>query len=459
MAVNIDSTCDFQNLWLPFTQMAEPITGFTPKIVRGEGCWLIDDHGKRYLDAIASWWVNIHGHDEKRLIDEIKKQADVLPHCSMGSMVHEPGLKLARMLARIAPTGLERVFYSDDGSTAVEAAIKISYQFFHQNGQAQRKYFVAMKGAYHGDTLGGVSLGDIGSYHSRFRDLCFPALRADAPDCATCDEGENLLDLPGGPEPTCSLKCLGPLEDLLDEHGTECCGLVTEPLVQGANGMRMYKSAALKRMRELCDNHGMHLILDCVAVAFGRTGRMFAAEHAGISPDLMAVAKGLTGGYMPLAATLATREIFEGFLGKYEEDRKLAHGHSFTGNPLAAACGVRNLELFEEDHIFETLPAKVNLLHELWASMNDLDHTAGVRAMGMIAALDLEKDPARHVSYEPEEKAGKQVAAECLEQGVFVRPLGDTMYILPPLAIKPDEIELAVTTMRKAIKKITGQEG
>ena len=237
----------------------------------------------------------------------------------------------------------------------------------------------------------------------------------------------------------------------------ERAGLVVEPLVQGAAGMRMYRAAALKRMRDLCDEHGVHLILDCVAVAFGRTGRMFASEHAGISPDIMAVAKGLTGGMVPLAATLATEEIFEGFLGDYTEDRKLAHGHSFTGNPLAAACAVASLKVFEEEAVLDNVGAKSSLLKDLWNELAGLAHVTRVRTMGMIAALDLEEDPSSAKPYPPEARIGKKIAAACLDMGLFVRPLGDTMYLLPPLAIDTEEIRLAVSAMEKAIAEVTGK--
>ena len=445
-----------KHLWLPFTQMGDPL-GATPHIVRGEGCWLIDEQGKRYLDGIASWWVNLHGHDHPRLIAALKRQAEVLPHCSLGSMTHDPALRLAAGLGRIAPESLTRVFFSDDGSTAVETALKISLQFFQQSGQEQRTRFVTLQRAYHGDTLGAVSVGGIESYHGKFRPLCFEALFAEAPDCARCDEGDGGLHLPGGPEPSCSLKCLNSLENILQTHGADCCGLIVEPLVQGAVGMRMYRAAALARMRELCHAHGIHLIADCVAVAFGRTGKMFACEHAGIAPDLMAVAKGLTGGYLPLAATLATEAIYEGFLGSYESNRQLAHGHSFTGNPLAAACAAENLELLREEAVIDSLAPKIARLRaSWWAELGDLPHVGELRQTGLIAALDLFQDAEARTPYPASDQIARRVALGCIERGLFLRPLGDALYLLPPLAISDDELELAVATLREAIVEVTG---
>jgi len=437
-----------EHLWLPFTQMGDPL-GKTPHIVRGQGCWLVDDQGKRYLDGIASWWVNLHGHDHPRLIAALKRQAEVLPHCSLGSMTHDPALQVAAELGRIAPQGLTRVFFSDDGSTAVESALKISLQYFQQNGEAQRTRFVSLQRAYHGDTLGAVSVGGIESYHGKFRPLCFEALFAEAPDCARCDEGEGAL--PGGPEASCSLKCLNSLQQILERHGSECCGLVIEPLVQGAVGMRMYRAAAVARMRELCDAHGIHLIADCVAVAFGRTGTMFACEHAKIAPDLMAIAKGLTGGYLPLAATLASEAIYEGFLGSYASDRKLAHGHSFTGNPLAAACAAANLALFRDEQVIAGLKPKIAKLSELLDMLRELPHVAEVRQIGMIAALNLFEDARRRTPFPAEAQVARRVAMDCIERGLFLRPLGDALYLLPPLAISEEELELAVRTLRDAI--------
>ena len=444
------------NLWLPFTQMGDPL-GRTPHIVRGEGCFLIDDQGRRYLDGIASWWVNLHGHNHPRLIDALKRQAEVLPHCSLGSMTHEPALEVAAGLAEIAPAGLTRVFFSDDGSTAVETALKISLQYFQQNGEQRRTRFAALQRAYHGDTLGAVSVGGIESYHGKFRPLCFEALFAEAPDCARCDEGgDTMRSLPGGPKPDCSLKCLASLERILEQHGSTLCGLIVEPLVQGAVGMRMYRAAAPARMRELCDAHGVHLIADCVAVAFGRTGTMFACEHAGISPDLIAIAKGLTGGYVPLAATLATERIYQGFVGSYESDRKLAHGHSFTGNPLAAACAAENLKLFREERVIASLAPKIAKLRTLWAGLGELSHVAELRQTGLIAALNLFEDAEARTPYPAQAQVARRVALDCIERGLFLRPLGDALYLLPPLAISEDELALAVGMLREAIVSITG---
>ncbi|MBL0225483.1 MAG: adenosylmethionine--8-amino-7-oxononanoate transaminase [Geobacteraceae bacterium] len=435
---------DKQHVWHPFTQMQdweqeEPIV-----ITRGEGSWLIDSEGKRYLDGVASMWTNVHGHCRRELNEALKAQVDRLEHSTLLGLAGEQSIILARRLAEITPAGLDRFFYSDNGSTAMEVAVKMAFQYQVHRGRAERSRFITFRNAYHGDTLGAVSVGGIDIYHSTFRPLLFETIQAPSPYCYRCEMGCS------GPE-SCGMKCLDALEALMIEQGARCAGLVIEPLLQGAGGMIVQPHGFLRRVRDLCDRYGLLMIADEVATGFGRTGRMFACDHEGVVPDIMALSKGIAAGYLPIAATVTTGEVYEAFLGRYAELKTFFHGHTFTGNPLACAVALKSLDLFESDRLLDALQPKILRLQERLAEIACLPHVGDVRQCGMAAGIELVEDKATKRAYPWELKTGVRVCLEARKLGIFSRPLGNTVVVFPPLSITPDELELLLDGLEQAI--------
>lgn len=439
---------DRRHVWHPFTQMQdwereEPIV-----ITRGEGSWLIDSEGKRYLDGVASMWTNVHGHCRKELNDALKAQVDRLEHSTLLGLASEQSILLARRVAQITPPGLDRVFYSDNGSTAMEVAVKMAFQYQVHKGRVERTRFITFRNAYHGDTIGAVSVGGIDIYHGTFRPLLFETIQAPSPYCYRCE-----LDC-SGPE-SCGLRCLAALEDLLVEHGASCAGLVIEPLLQGAGGMIVQPPGFLRGVRELCDRHGLLMIADEVATGFGRTGRMFACDQEAVVPDIMALSKGIAAGYLPLAATVTTEEVYGAFLGQYAELKTFFHGHTFSGNPLACAVALRSLELFESDGLLNALQPKIRRLEERLAEFSGLRHVGDVRQCGLAAGIELVEDKATKQAFPWERKVGIRVCLEARRLGIFSRPLGNTVVVFPPLSITPDELELLLDGLERAIRVVT----
>ena len=439
---------DRRHVWHPFTQMQdwereEPIV-----ITRGEGSWLIDSEGKRYLDGVASMWTNVHGHCRKELNDALKAQVDRLEHSTLLGLASEQSILLARRVAQITPPGLDRVFYSDNGSTAMEVAVKMAFQYQVHKGRVERTRFITFRNAYHGDTIGAVSVGGIDIYHGTFRPLLFETIQAPSPYCYRCE-----LDC-SGPE-SCGLRCLAALEDLLVEHGASCAGLVIEPLLQGAGGMIVQPPGFLRGVRELCDRHGLLMIADEVATGFGRTGRMFACDQEAVVPDIMALSKGIAAGYLPLAATVTTEEVYGAFLGQYAELKTFFHGHTFSGNPLACAVALRSLELFESDGLLNALQPKIRRLEERLAEFSGLSHVGDVRQCGLAAGIELVEDKATKQAFPWERKVGIRVCLEARRLGIFSRPLGNTVVVFPPLSITPDELELLLDGLERAIRVVT----
>ena len=414
---------DHRHLWHPFTQQRgweqeEPLV-----VERGEGTDLIATDGTRYIDGTSSLWCNVHGHRHPTIDGAIRDQLDRVAHSTMLGLTHAPAAELAARLTAIAPEGLSRVFYSDAGSTATEIALKMAFQFRRQQGgqHARRTTFVGLCDGYHGDTIGAVSAGGIDLFHGAFEPLLFAKRSAPAGDVAA-------------------------LERVLDCHGEEIAAVIVEPLVQGAGGILVQPPGYLRRVRELCDAHDVFLICDEVATGFGRTGTMFACEQEGVAPDFLCIGKGLTNGYMPLAATLTTDRIYEGFLGEHEEFRTFFHGHTFTGNPLACAAAIANLDVFEREHTLERLQSKIARLDELLVGVAAMDEVKEVRAIGFMVGIDLgEHDPALRL--------GHQVTLEARRRGAIVRPLGDTIVLVPPLAISKRDLGRLVAITAAAIRE------
>jgi adenosylmethionine-8-amino-7-oxononanoate aminotransferase len=421
---------DQSYLWHPFTQMR----GFPEKelliIERGEGIFLIDQNGKRYLDGVSSLWTNVHGHQRQELDNAIKEQLSKIAHCTMLGLANIPAINLARDLVAITPSGLQKVFFSDNGSTAVEVALKMAYQYWQLKGDKQRTRFLKLKEAYHGDTLGAVSVGGIDLFHQTFKDLLFPAFEAPNPYCYRCPAREN-----------CQNQCLKALEEVVAANHAEIAAIILEPIMQGAAGMIPQPPGYLKTVRELADQYGLLLIADEVATGFGRTGKMFACEHEEVSPDILCLAKGITGGYLPLAATLATDDIYQMFLGEFQELKTFFHGHTYTGNPLAAAVAVANLQLFEQERVLEAMPDKIAYLSARLQDWLDHPHIGDIRQRGFMVGIELVQDKARKEPFPLKRRQGHQVIMAARKLGAILRPLGDVVVLMPPLCISRSELK------------------
>ena len=439
---------DHRYLWHPFTQMQEWEQEEPLIIERGKGSYLIDTEGKKYLDGTSSIWVNLHGHRHPVLDRAIKKQLDKIAHSTFLGLSNPPAIELARELIQIAPKGLSRVFYSDNGSTAVEIALKMAVQYWQQRlpEAGSKNTFLHLKLAYHGDTIGAVSVGNIGLFHSRFKPLLFPTLEAEPPHCYRCP-----LQLT---YPSCRMACLEPIEQVLKSRHRELAGFIIEPLMQAAAGMIPQPAGYLKRIRELCTKYHVLLIADEVATGFGRTGKMFACEHEGVTPDLMAISKGLTGGYMPLAATLTTDEIYRGFLGTYDEFKTFFHGHSFTGNPLGCALALANLDIFKTEKTLARLQPKIKLLTRLLRPFEHLCHVGHIRQSGFMAGIELVQDQITKEPYPLSIKVGHRVAAIARSKGLILRPIGNVLVLIPPLSTTAEELKKMVDILTESIETL-----
>jgi len=440
---------DRQYVWHPFTQMQDWVKEEHPVIVRGEGSWLIDSVGNRYLDGVGSIWTNVHGHCHPHINAAIKTQVDRLEHSTQLGLINDQAALLAKRLVDVAPSGLAKVFYSDNGSTAVEISIKMAFQYWQHLRRPEKSRFISFKNAYHGDTIGAVSVGGIDLFHEVFRPLLFSTIQAPSPYCYRCELCSER------DASQCQRQCLQELERLMAAHAGELAGLVIEPLVQGAGGMIVQPEGFVRRVRELCDRYDVLLIADEVAVGFGRTGSMFACQREGITPDIMALSKGITAGYLPLAATLTTQKIYDAFLGEYRELKTFFHGHTFTGNPIACATALASLELFAQDQLLENLPAKSSYLQERLQNMGALPHVGDVRHCGMIGGIELVRDKATRYAYPWEERVGMRVCLEARKHGLFLRPLGNVIVIFPPLAISLPELQLLMDGIEAAISSVT----
>src|SRR5918998_3486415 len=413
---------DRAHLWHPFTQQQGWVEEEPLIVESAEGTDLIDIHGRRYIDGVSSLWCNVHGHRHPRIDAAVREQLDSVAHSTMLGLTHRPGVELAARLVELAPPGLTRVFYSDSGSTAAEIALKMAFQYWRQRGE-ERPRFAALRMAYHGDTIGSVSVGGIELFHSLYRPLLFDTLKAEPGD-------------------------LDEMDRLLAAHAGEVAAVIMEPLVQGAAGMLMHPEGYLRGVRELCDRHGVLLILDEVATGFGRTGRMFACEHEDVAPDLLCLAKGITGGYLPLAATLASERIYEGFLGRFEEFRAFFHGHTYTGNPLACAAALASLDVFAEERTLEHLQRKIELLEQLLEPVAAHPQVREVRRRGFMTGIELEEQPLTA-------RLGHRVTLEGRRRGAVIRPLGDVVVLMPPLAISEGDLTRLVAITAEAIDAAT----
>ena len=443
---------DLAVLWHPCTQMREhPHTLPLVPIARGEGAWLVGYDGRRYLDAVSSWWTNLFGHGESRIGAAIARQAQVLEQVMLAGFSHAPAVRLAERLLALAPRQagrepLAKVFYADNGSAGVEVALKMAFHYFHNRGEHRRSKFVALENGYHGETIGALAVGDIPLYRRVYAPLLSEALFAPSPDAYLAEPGESAAARAG--------RAADALADLFDRHRGEICALIVEPRLQCAGGMRMHDPSYLARARQLCDAHGVFLIADEIAVGFGRTGPMFASQESGVMPDLMCLSKGLTGGFLPLAAVLATQDIYDAFLDDSRE-RAFLHSHSYTGNPLACAAALATLDIFEQDDVLARNRVTATKMAALAAPFATHPQVADVRQAGMVVAFELARGGDKRAPFPAQQRVGLKAYRAALERGVILRPLGDVLYWMPPYCIDDAQLQLMAETTRVAIDEAT----
>jgi adenosylmethionine-8-amino-7-oxononanoate aminotransferase len=439
---------DKRYIWHPFTQMKDYMDMEPLVIERGEGCYLVDVAGNKFIDGVSSLWVLVHGHGKKELLDAIEKQSKTLCHSTLLGLANVPSVLLAKKLIEIAPKGLSKVFYSDNGSTSVEIALKMAYQYWQQKGEKKRKRFISFVNGYHGDTIGSVSVGGIDLFHQVYGPLLFKTYKAPSPYCYRCP-----LKLQ---QETCGLACVEAFERVVKTRKDEICAVIIEPLVQGAAGMILQPPGWLNAVWQIAKEHNLLFITDEVATGFGRTGNMFACEEEKISPDFMCVAKGITGGYLPLAATLSTEEVFKSFLGNFDEFKTFFHGHTYTGNPLACAVAVENIDLFRKEKLLQKLQKKIAIVGQGLERFKELPHVGEVRQKGFMVGIELVKNRKTKKPYPPGEKIGQKVIWEARKRGVIIRPLGDVIVLMPPLAIDKPTLKKLLDVTYEGIRVVTG---
>jgi lysine--8-amino-7-oxononanoate aminotransferase len=434
-----------KHLWLPFTQMKD--YDENPLIIEsGKGIKVKDIDGKEYYDGFSSVWLNVHGHRKKELDDAITKQLGKIAHSTLLGMTNVPATELAEKLIEISPENLTRVFYSDSGAEAMEIALKMAFQYWKNTGKPEKQKFISMNNGYHGDTIGAVSIGSIALYHQVYGPLMFESFKAPIP---------YVYRFEGGDPAQCRDECLDTLEQLLIENHQEIAALTIESIVQGAGGIIMMPEGFLTGVRELCTKHSVLLIVDEVATGFGRTGKMFACEHESVQPDIMAVGKGITGGYLPIAATLTTEEIYMAFYDDYHKLKTLFHGHSYTGNQLGCAVALENLRLFESEKIVEQVANNSEDLHLLLNELQSLPHVGDIRQLGFMCGIELVQSKETKESFPAETRVGYQVTLKMRELGMLTRPLGDVIVFMPPLVSTREDLRAMVMIMKEAISEVT----
>ena len=441
---------DFRYIWHPCSQMKDYET--LPPIVveRGEGVRLFDKNGKEYIDIVSSWWCNLLGHCNPKINAAVKEQIDRLEHVIFANFTHEPAIELCVELMKIIPQGLCKFNFSDNGSAAVECALKMAFQYQYQTGKPKKQRFMCLSEGYHGETIGALSVGTMDLYAKIYRPMLMDTIRIEAPDCFRCTYGKC--------RDNCACECFEHAEKAFERYAEETAAVIVEPLLQGSAGMRIYPALYLKKLRELCDKYDVLLIADEIATGFGRTGKMFAFDHAGVSPDIMCISKGLTGGYMPMAITVTTQAIYDAFYADYSEGKAFMHSHTYSGNPLGCACALAVQRIFREENILEKAQKRaVYLNNRLNERLGGFKHTGEIRNIGLINAIELVKNPRTKESFPSADRTGYQIYKKALERGLLLRPLGDVLYFNPPLTITEGEIDEAIDRCEKAILDVLGE--
>ena len=446
---------DRRHIWHPFTQMKDYEDRDPPVIVKAKGLMLETIEGKLLYDTISSWWTNIHGHLHPALNEALRRQLELLDHVNFSGFTHPYAVEVVERLRAFLPPSLTRFFFSDNGSTAVEVALKMAFQFWQNRGFEKKTRFVCLENAYHGDTIGAVSVGGVDLFFKLYKPLTFETFRAPSPYCYRCEEGPTFTL---SATHKCQLTCLRGLEEILARHAREICAVIVEPRLQAAGGMLVYPAEYLKGLRRLCDTHGVLLIFDEVATGFGRTGTMFALEQAGVVPDIICLAKGLTGGYLPLALTVATEEIYAAFYADYLEGKTFYHGHSFTANPLCCAVAAASLKLFAEERPLErSKPAREYFHRRLQELFSGEDYVGDIRYVGYVGAIELVAEREKKTPFPQEKRLGFQIYMRSLEEGLVLRPLGDVIYWFLPLCITEEDVEEILSRSQRVIAEIIGR--
>jgi len=438
---------DKAHLWHPFTQMADWVADDPVVIASGKAEFIVDAEGNRYIDGVSSLWCNLHGHRRAEIDEAIRRQLERIAHSTLLGLASPPSIKLAERLIALAPGGLSRVFYSDSGATAVEIALKMAFQYWRQCSppRPEKTKFVGLTLGYHGDTVGAVSVGGMDAFHGLYRPLLFDTIHTPAPYCYRCPLGKTRED--------CGLACAARMEEILSAHGDHVAAVILEPLVQGAGGMIVHPKGYLRRVADACRAKDVLLICDEVATGFGRTGRMFACEHEGVAPDFLCLAKGISGGYLPLAATLTTERVYEAFLAG--ANRTFFHGHTYTGNALACAAGLASLGIFEKEDVLARIGQLAERLAALLEPVGKMPHVGQVRQKGLMVGIELVEDRATRRAYPADERRARRACVAARKHGVWVRPLGDVVVLMPPYCISDESLERLVAGVREGIAEAT----
>ena len=440
---------DKQFIWHPCTQMKDHEQFPIIPIKKGKGAYIYDINGNKILDAISSWWVNILGHCNERINNAIKEQLEKIEHVIFAGFTHEPAAMLSKKLIDLMPDNITKIFFADNGSSAVEVALKMSFQYWQQAGKPKKTKFAAIEGAYHGETIGALSVGGIDLYKKIYNPILIKTHYAKGPLCFNCYLGKN--------RETCNAECFKYLNEIIEKYSDELAAIIIEPMVQCANSMNIYSKVYLKKLYESCKKNDIILIADEIAVGFGRTGKMFAFEHANIKPDIICLSKGITGGYLPLSVVLTGDNIYNAFYDDYTKLKAFLHSHSYTGNPIACAAAVETLKIFDEENILiKNIEKSRKIYNRLIGDFSEHPYIGEIRQLGMIAAVELVKDKKTKERFPWERRTGFQVYKHALKMGVLLRPLGDTIYFMPPYVINDDDIELMVTVAKNSINIATG---
>jgi len=440
---------DLAHLWHPCTQMKDHEWLPLIPIKSGKGVWLEDFEGRRYLDAISSWWVNLFGHVNPYINERIRAQLERLEHVILAGFTHEPVVELSERLARITPPGLERCFYADNGSSAIEVALKMSFHYWKNRGLSDKTKFITLSNSYHGETLGALAVGDVSLYKETYQPLLMQTITVPSPDCYARETGSSCREH--------SERMFARMREALEHHADQVCAVFVEPLVQCAGNMRMYDPVYLRLLRDACNEFNVHLIADEIAVGFGRSGTLFACEQADISPDILCLSKGLTGGYLPLSVAVTTEEIYQAFYDDYTRLNAFLHSHSYTGNPLACSAALATLDIFERDNVIAQNIQLAATLADAVSDLQDHPHIAEIRQTGMILAIEMVKNKQTREAYPWQERRGLRVYQHALQHGVLLRPLGNVVYFMPPYVINPDEIQLMAETASDGIRQATAE--
>ncbi|MGB5824106.1 MAG: adenosylmethionine--8-amino-7-oxononanoate transaminase [Proteocatella sp.] len=441
---------DRKYIWHPCSQMKD-YEELPPIIIeRGKGLYLYDENGKAYADTVSSWWCNLLGHSNERINNAVKKQLDCLEHVIFANFTHRPAITLCEELAKVLPKGLGKFFFTDNGSSAIEAAMKMSFQYHYQSGSPQKTKFMALTEAYHGETLGALSVGGVDLYSSMYKPILLEINRIESPDCYRCKYGKQ--------RSSCCAPCFEAAEKVFAEHGNETTAMLVEPLFQGAAGMKIYPPIYLKKLRKLCDDYGVHLIADEIATGYGRTGKMFACDHAEISPDIICLSKGLTGGYMPMALAVTTDKIYDAFYGDYSEGKAFMHSHTYSGNPLACSAAIEVLKILKDEDIIEKANENAVYFTKLIKQrLSGHKNVGDIRSIGLVNAIELVKDRNTKEPLDSKDRTGYQIYKKALEKGLILRPLGDVLYFNPPLIIQKEDMDKVVAICLESLVAILGE--